>query len=114
MLISWNPQAILTSKMVVFALCLVLFLAFQVDGCPTNCVCSDTVNECYLQNCKSDISSDRPLLILHGRLCSHHREILEHLGDGTEVILKDDFCSNILNCRLVHVSLQHCLHWNRI
>ena len=80
---------------------IILSRCLDVSACATNCQCTPTSNECYLDTCDDLLEYESDTLIIHGELCAHHVEQLEGLNDGTFIILMDDECSEIPNCESV-------------
>ena len=71
-----------------------------VAACPINCICEETQTTCSLTTCNDEISLDyTDFLTVGGKLCQKQREVLNSLSPNTIIILKDDACGKIRNCR---------------
>ena len=53
----------------------------------------------------TEYDSSKAVLVLNGVLCDGHRESLSALNDRTEIILHDDHCGNIPNCKSMNSSI---------
>ena len=79
---------------------IVLFLLCCTYTCPDNCFCFVDTLECTLNTCDTSFLYDAPVTILHGKLCDEQREVLQEKGYETQLILTDDTCDEIPDCRL--------------
>ena len=57
------------------------------------------MNECYIESCEDELEYGTDTLIIHGELCLNHVMELECLNDGTFVILMDEKCGKIADCK---------------
>ena len=82
---------------------LFFFLTFTAltaaDACFMNCYCDDYSAECILNSCADDLETDYNLIKIRGKLCETHKYVLTHIVDNSEIVLKDDVCGTIPNCR---------------
>ena len=83
----------------IFTFLSVYCLVSTVLSCPDNCYCDEFVAECTLETCNDEIDTEYEFLRIKGTLCETQREILSSIKDNTEVILYDDVCGDIPNCR---------------
>ena len=74
------------------------FFSFAIS-CPENCFCEDFRAECYIQECTDQLFTEVDLVVIHGKLCENHKYLLTHIQSGAMIILKDENCGGIPNCR---------------
>ena len=74
-------------------------LFFSVMTCPNNCFCESYKAECHLTKCSDQLFTEVDTLIIYGSLCENHKYILTHIDVGTQIVLKQDLCGDIPNCR---------------
>ena len=55
--------------------------------------------ECHLTECSDQLFTEVDLLIIYGSLCDNHKYILKAIQNGVQVLLKDNECEDIPNCR---------------
>ena len=67
--------------------------------CPNNCFCESYKVECHLTKCSDQFFTEVDTLIIYGSLCENHKYILTHIDVGTQIVLKQDLCGDIANCR---------------
>ena len=82
-----------------------LLWASYVASCPDNCQCTEYTAECVIVDCESELETMFDSLTVNGFLCKFHREILENLQDLTDIILMNDKCGRIPNCRFIILKL---------
>ena len=80
---------------------LLMLFASTCYSCPNNCDCTEYTAHCIIVNCDSELETIFDSLTVGGYLCKFHREILENLQDFTNIILMNDKCGEIPNCRFV-------------
>ena len=84
------------SKMKMLLSMVLLFSSFCFTGpCPENCFCELYKAECHLTECITEVD----FLIVYGSLCDNHKYILKNIQNGAQVLLKDNECEDIQNCR---------------
>ena len=76
----------------------VLSLVSGVYTCPSNCICDIEETYCFLKKCSDEIFYEYKVLIIEGKLCINHREVLNILKDY-DITLITDVCDQIPNCR---------------
>ena len=82
-----------------YLLAFLLCLGF-VNSCPSNCICEETESTCIIAHCDDPISLEyTDFLIIEGLLCNKQRVFLNNLTPNTIIILKQDNCESIRNCR---------------
>ena len=82
-----------------YLLAFLLCLGF-VNSCPSNCICEETESTCIITHCDDPISLEyTDFLIIGGLLCNKQRVFLNNLTPNTIIILKQDNCESIRNCR---------------
>ena len=82
-----------------FKIFLILLNFYLYQACPDNCFCDNYEAHCTIINCASEFPSEEiDILTIRGGLCGVHREML-HDNSETKIILKDDFCYGIGNCK---------------
>ena len=86
--------------MLQYTFILLLWATFGA-ACPDNCQCNDYSAECVIVNCESELETMFDSLTVNGYLCKFHREILEELQDFTDILLMNDKCGKIPNCRFI-------------
>ena len=84
---------------------IILPKCIEVSSCATNCQCTRTTIECYIENCDDLLEYGSDTLIIHGELCVNHVEELQGLNKGTFVILMDNVCDSIPDCESVKDSV---------
>ena len=85
-----------TTMKTVFSI-LICFALTQ--ACPDNCFCENYEAECTIVNCESTFPVEElDILVIRGGLCGFQRMML-HDNTQTKIILRDDFCYNIGNCK---------------
>ena len=52
-----------------------------------------------LNSCADALDTEYDMITIYGKLCDSHRFILQNIIDGTTVVLKNDVCGDIPNCR---------------
>ena len=78
-----------------------------VNSCPYNCICEEEESTCTLRSCSDEISLEyTDFLIIQGKLCANHRKFLSELTPNTIVVLKNDYCENVRNCRQDYINEQ--------
>ena len=83
-------------------LAVIIFLQLYFTyACPDNCFCTTDTLECTLNSCDTDFFYDAPVTILHGKLCNEQRNLLAKKGYDTQLILTDDTCDALPDCRLL-------------
>ena len=84
----------------VLSICIGISLLFTVYGCPNNCICLEDEAECTVTSCSLlQLETTYGTLKINGILCPEQRSFLEQIVDVTMIILKDDVCYDIPNCR---------------
>ena len=86
-------------------LIIILSRCVELCACPTNCQCSHSTIECYIESCEDELEYRTDTLIIHGELCLNHVMDLEGLNDGTFVILMDDECGKMPHCESMQDSV---------
>ena len=76
-----------------------LAMVSSIQGCPTNCFCSQFNADCMLDLCADALDTEYDMITIYGKLCDSHRFILQNIIDGTTVVLKNHVCGDIPNCR---------------
>ena len=66
-------------------------------NCLENCKCNHYLNECFINSCDDDSELNIDTIVIHGKLCDSHRDLLED-QEGMHIILMDDVCQDIDLC----------------
>ena len=66
-------------------------------NCLGNCKCNHYLNECFINSCDDNLELNIDTLVIHGKLCDSHRDLLED-QEGLHIILTDDVCQDIDLC----------------
>ena len=66
-------------------------------NCLENCKCNPYLNECFINSCDDDLELNIKRIVMHGKLCDSHRDLLED-QEGVKIFLMDDVCQDIVLC----------------
>ena len=87
-----------------------LYISVQyISTCEINCECRVNESECFLSTCQDELDYMISSLIIHGKLCPRHRIALRQNDKTLQLLLMDDFCTGLLNCRCVFIMDMHML-----
>lgn len=74
-----------------------------VSTCQINCECRVDESECFLSTCQDELDYITSSLIVHGKLCPRHRIALSQNDKTLQLLLMDDSCVGLVNCRHVFI-----------
>ena len=84
-----------------FFLCFLgLLCVCSTEGCPDNCICEEYQSVCQIQQCSDDLPFKyTDFLKIKGALCQRHKDFLKSLSPNTIIVVTDDSCAGLCNCR---------------
>ena len=84
-----------------FFLCFLgLLCVCSTEGCPDNCICEEYQSVCQIQQCSDDLPFEyTDFLKIKGVLCQRHKDFLKSLSPNTIIVVTDDSCAGLHNCR---------------
>ena len=66
-------------------------------NCLANCKCNHYLNECLINSCDDDLELNIDTIVIHGKLCDSHRDLLED-QERMHIILTKYVCQDIDLC----------------
>ena len=95
-----------------FKVFLICSIAGFCESCPFNCLCANNLAECYINSCEDELDGSSLMLVIHGKLCANHRNLLEQMYENFDlsIRLEDDLCQGLSGCRCVIFPNETSLH----
>ena len=86
--------------LIFFQFFLISGLFSTISSCPLSCYCTEDSADCIITSCSVlEFTTAYDLLSIRGSLCPNQRSYLEEIVDDTMIVLLDDHCDKIPNCR---------------